>query len=187
MVAIKTEYEADTDDDTPTVTKTDRKDLKVKIKSEYKDDTDDDAADAMVDGIKISQGKLSPRRKRLDTSEGAEIGVSSHGVCSQITKMVNRDNTRKKATPAKKSSGSGAKKKIKDDTQILMTQRENDFNEKTWWMIPFGREGTSRQGATALMKRCMRTHGWNEMKTRKVLNAYHQFITLKKEHEDWDA
>ena len=178
--AIKTEYEADTDDDTPTVNKTDRKDLKVKIKSEYEDDTDDDA-DAKVDGIKISQGKLSPRHKRLHTSEGAEIGGSP------ITTMVNRDISRKKATQAKKSSGSGAKKKIKDDTQILMTQRENDFNEKTWWMNPLGREGTSRQGATVLMKRCMRTHGWNEMKTRKVLNAYHQFITLKKEHEDWDA
>jgi hypothetical protein len=35
VAAIKTEYEADTDDDTPTVNKTDRKDLKVKIKSEY--------------------------------------------------------------------------------------------------------------------------------------------------------
>lgn len=74
---------------------------------------------------------------------------------------------------------------------ILMTQRENDFNEKTWWMVDInpigGEETSSRQGATPLVKRCMRTHGWDEVKTRKVLNAYHQFITLKKEYEDWDA
>jgi ubiquitin len=78
-----------------------------------------------------------------------------------------------------------------ENVQILMTQRENDFNDKTWWMVdinPIGGEDmSSRQGATALVKRCMRTYGWDEVKTRKVLNAYRQFITLKKEHEDWDA
>jgi hypothetical protein len=131
--------------------------------------------------------------------------------------MVNTGNSRKKAPPAKKSSGSGgAKKKGKishpshrnshvvsspssadddassvDNTQILMTERENDFNDKTWWMVdinPIGGDDTSsRQGATALVKRCMRTYGWDEVKTRKVLNAHRQFITLKKEVQDWDA
>ncbi|KAL7448441.1 hypothetical protein ACHAWC_000627, partial [Mediolabrus comicus] len=78
-----------------------------------------------------------------------------------------------------------------DNAQILMTQRENDFNDKTWWMVdinPIGGDDTSsRQGATPLVKRCMRTYGWDEVKTRKVLNAYRQFITLKKESQDWDA
>ncbi len=135
---------------------------------------------------------------------------------SRIPAMVNTGNSRKKAPPAKKSSSGsgGAKKKIShsshhnsyvvssppsadddassvDNAQILMTQRENDFNDKTWWMVDInpigGEETSSRQGATALVKRCMRTYGWDEVKTRKVLNAYRQFITLKKEHEDWDA
>ena len=131
--------------------------------------------------------------------------------------MVNTGNSRKKAPPAKKSpSYRGAKKKFShpshrnshvvsspssadDDASlasagssgILMTQRENDFNEKTWWMVDInpigGEETSSRQGATPLVKRCMRTHGWDEVKTRKVLNAYRQFITLKKEYEDWNA
>ena len=121
VAAIKTEYEADTDDDTPTVNKTDRMDLKAKmIKSEYEYDTDDDAR-ARVDGIKISQGN-------------------------------------------------GAKKKIEDDTQFfMMTQRENDFNEKTWWMVDLNPIGeTSSQGASPLMKRCMRTHGWDELKAKKI-------------------
>ena len=78
-----------------------------------------------------------------------------------------------------------------DNAQILMTQRENGFNEKTWWMVdinPIGGDDTSsRQGATPLVKRCMRTYGWDEVKSRKVLNAYRQFITLKKESQDWDA
>ncbi|KAL7455145.1 hypothetical protein ACHAWC_006729 [Mediolabrus comicus] len=78
-----------------------------------------------------------------------------------------------------------------DNAQILMTQRENDFNDKTWWMVdinPIGGEDmSSRQGATPLVKRCMRTYGWDEVKTRKVLNAYRQFITLKRESQDWDA
>ncbi len=140
VAAIKTEYEADTDDDTPTVNKTDRMDLKVKIKSEYEYDTDDDAG-ARVDGIKISQGN-------------------------------------------------DAKKKIEDDTQILMmTQRENDFNEKTWWMVdlnPIG-ETSSLQGASALVKRCMRLNGWDELEAKKILVAYRHFMSLKKEMKDWDA
>ena len=129
----------------------------------------------------------------------------------QPTIMV---NTRKrKSQPAEESSGGGAAKSYysrsrrvvvnsspssaddasasdTQDAHILMSPRENDFNDKTWWMVdinPIGGEETSRQGATALVKRCMRTYGWDEMKTRKVLNAYRQFIILKKESEDWDA
>jgi hypothetical protein len=33
----------------------------------------------------------------------------------------------------------------------------------------------------------MRTHGWDETKARKVLNAYRQFLSLKKETKDWNA
>ncbi len=88
------------------------------------------------------------------------------------------------------SSASGDASSV-DNAPILMTQRENDFNDKTWWMVdinPIGGEDmSSRQGATPLVKRCMRTYGWDEVKTRKVLNAYRQFITLKKESQDWDA
>ena len=33
----------------------------------------------------------------------------------------------------------------------------------------------------------MRVYGWSLEKSRKVLKAYRQFLTLKKEHEDWGA
>jgi len=48
-------------------------------------------------------------------------------------------------------------------------------------------ENSTTQGATALVKRCMRVYNWSLEKTRKVLTAYRQFLTLKKEHKDWDA
>ena len=71
---------------------------------------------------------------------------------------------------------------------ILVTPRDNYFNAKTWWMVDLSPiEDTSLQGASALVKRCMRTHSWNETKARKVLAAYRQFLLLKKIHEDWNA
>ena len=45
-------------------------------------------------------------------------------------------------------------------------------------------DSSTNQGATALVKRCMRVYGWSLEKSRKVLKAYRQFLTLKKEHED---
>jgi hypothetical protein len=72
----------------------------------------------------------------------------------------------------------------------MMSQRKNDFNDKTWWLVDInpigGEEMISRQGATALVKRCMRAYCWNESKARKVLNAYRQFLSLKKETKDWN-
>ncbi|KAK1746845.1 hypothetical protein QTG54_002189 [Skeletonema marinoi] len=75
-----------------------------------------------------------------------------------------------------------------DTHNIVTTPREGDFNEKTWWMVDLTPIGSSSpQGASALVKRCMRTHGWDEVKARKVLDAYRQFMILKKELKDWDA
>ena len=65
---------------------------------------------------------------------------------------------------------------------VLVTPRQNAFNAQTWWLVdltPPG--GSSPQGASALVKRCMTAFGWDETKARKVLRAYYQFIMLKKE------
>ncbi len=73
---------------------------------------------------------------------------------------------------------------------IMMPPRENLFNETTWWMVdltPIGDSSSQGQGASALVKRCMREYSWDETKARKVLAAYRQFIILKKELKDWDA
>jgi len=67
---------------------------------------------------------------------------------------------------------------------IVATSRDNAFDELSWWVVDLSNHS---QGASALVKRCMRTYSWDESKARKVLDAYHQFITLKKELKDWDA
>ena len=111
--------------------------------------------------------------------------------------MVNTRNTKRKSPPAKASDDAkkaSAKRShhetsgSSDESKIVMTPRENDFNVKTWWMVdltPIGE--SSSQGASALVKRCMRTYSWDEAKARKVLDAYRQFIILKKNLEDWKA
>ena len=75
-----------------------------------------------------------------------------------------------------------------DRSLALLTPRENDFSAKTWWMVDLSCVGeTSPHGATALVKRCMRVHDWDETKARKVLAAYRQFLTIKKKYKDWNA
>mmetsp|Transcript_3736 Transcript_3736/g.7973 ORF Transcript_3736/g.7973 Transcript_3736/m.7973 type:complete len:307 (+) Transcript_3736:78-998(+) len=75
-----------------------------------------------------------------------------------------------------------------DTPNIVTASRENAFDQKTWWMVDLTPiAGSSPQGASALVKRCMRIHGWDETKARKVLASYRQFIMLKKNIQDWNA
>mmetsp|Transcript_6479 Transcript_6479/g.15295 ORF Transcript_6479/g.15295 Transcript_6479/m.15295 type:complete len:265 (-) Transcript_6479:383-1177(-) len=69
---------------------------------------------------------------------------------------------------------------------VFVSNRDADFNESTWWMVDI-ENYNGNQGATALVKRCMRNYGWNFEKTKTILQAYRQFLTLKKGFEDWDA
>eukprot|EP00985_Skeletonema_marinoi_P010601 scaffold4961_cov124-Skeletonema_marinoi.AAC.6 len=115
--------------------------------------------------------------------------------------MVNTRTSKRKSPPAranndaKKASAKRSRRNISDDEElgsdrplILVPPREDDFNEKTWWMVDLSPvEEASLQGASALVKRCMRTYSWDEAKARKVLAAYRQFIMLKKNLQDWDA
>jgi len=77
-----------------------------------------------------------------------------------------------------------------DDTvatkAVFVSNRDADFNESTWWMVDI-ENYNGNQGATALVKRCMRNYGWNFEKTKTILQAYRQFLTLKKGFEDWDV
>ncbi|EJK52662.1 hypothetical protein THAOC_28042, partial [Thalassiosira oceanica] len=71
-------------------------------------------------------------------------------------------------------------------TSAVISERVHEFiSESTWWMVDL--DAPVKQGATPLVKRCMRVHGWDAPKSRRVLTAYRQFLTLKKEHGDWDA
>ncbi|CAJ1961287.1 unnamed protein product [Cylindrotheca closterium] len=73
-----------------------------------------------------------------------------------------------------------------DTKAVFVTNREADFNENTFWMIDFDNY-SGNQGATILVKRCMRNYGWNLEKAKTILKAYRQFLSLKKDFGDWDA
>lgn len=72
--------------------------------------------------------------------------------------------------------------------------RRTDFNERTWWMVDLEsfqdatrNSNNPQQGATGLVARCMRVYDWEEDNARKVLKGYRQFLSLKKELQDWDT
>ena len=92
--------------------------------------------------------------------------------------------------------------------EIPIVSRQNFFSESLWWMVdleydpvaesksrggtycpasPTSASSANRQGATPLVKRCMRMYGWDLPTTRKILKGYRQFLHLKKHFEDWDA
>jgi len=90
---------------------------------------------------------------------------------------------------------SASRRRITNDDQqapspsatVLVVPRENEFTSQHWWLVDLHAEPRLEQGATPLVRRCMIVHGWDEVKARKVLKAYRQFLHIKKSKEDWDA
>lgn len=76
-----------------------------------------------------------------------------------------------------------------DGLYPFTTPREEFFDKRTWWMVDLAcvEDDAPNQGATPLVARCMRVHGWDEEYTRRVLTAYKQFLMLKAERKDWKA
>lgn len=64
--------------------------------------------------------------------------------------------------------------------------RTNFFDNRWWWLVDLQCADAPKQGATLIVARCMRKYGWDEAFCRRVLAGYKQFLTLKKEMEDWD-
>ena len=69
---------------------------------------------------------------------------------------------------------------------VLVNDRINDFSAESWWMVDL-ESYKGRQGATHLVRRCMVEYVWDGPKAKQVLKAYRQFLTLKKELQDWNA
>ena len=84
---------------------------------------------------------------------------------------------------------SSSSSSLYSSSNILIAPRSDDFNERTWWMvdIEMNCKTTTNQGATPLVKRCMRVYNWDIEKARKVLLAYQQFLSLKNQYKDWDS
>jgi Ubiquitin-2 like Rad60 SUMO-like len=58
---------------------------------------------------------------------------------------------------------------------------------ETWWMVDLHARPVPKQGATPLVRRCMRALGWTEFKARSTLRAYKQFLHVKVAKKDWSA
>jgi hypothetical protein len=54
-----------------------------------------------------------------------------------------------------------------------------------WWEVNRKHDPPLTRGATPLVERCMRVHGWNEAFAKRALKGYRQFMELKSVMNDW--
>jgi hypothetical protein len=54
-----------------------------------------------------------------------------------------------------------------------------------WWEVNRKHDPPLTRGATPLVERCMRTHGWSENFAKRTLKGYRQFMELKSVMNDW--
>ena len=131
-------------------------------------------------------GRNNNKKKKNDAAEA----VQSREAANVANKYIDDDASVESTISERKT----------DPTlpEIPIVSRQNVFTESLWWMVDLEYDpvaGTSssvssssnRQGATPLVKRCMRMYGWDLPTTRKILKGYRQFLHLKKHFEDWDA
>lgn len=73
------------------------------------------------------------------------------------------------------------------ETRSAKTGKESKI--ESWWEVKRAQspaEPTPTRGATPLIERCMRVHGWSEAFARRVLKGYRQFMELKSVMNDWN-
>lgn len=56
-----------------------------------------------------------------------------------------------------------------------------------WWEVNRKHDPPLTRGATPLVERCMRVHGFSENFARRVLKGYRQFMELKSVMNDWQG
>ena len=73
------------------------------------------------------------------------------------------------------------------ETRSQKTGKESKIEQ--WWEVKRAQspaEPAPTRGATPLIERCMRVHGWSEGFARRVLKGYRQFMELKSVMNDWN-
>jgi len=72
------------------------------------------------------------------------------------------------------------------ETRSAKTGKESKI--ESWWEVKRAgpAEPAPTRGATPLVERCMRVHGWSEGFARRVLKGYRQFMELKSVMNDWN-
>eukprot|EP00956_Cyclotella_meneghiniana_P011012 scaffold15423_cov46-Cyclotella_meneghiniana.AAC.2 len=115
---------------------------------------------------------VKTRRKTYSDSPATTAGDGTTNLSNDITEGASiRDGANKPSS----------------SSEMAISTRQHDFSASSWWLVDTEHNSTTRQGATPLVKRCMRVYAWDVSKARKVLAAYRQFLFLKKYYEDWDA
>lgn len=56
----------------------------------------------------------------------------------------------------------------------------------TWWKVDRNQEPRLTAGATPLVERCIRAHGWTEAFALQVLAGYERFLGFKHTFKDWE-
>lgn len=62
-----------------------------------------------------------------------------------------------------------------------------ELTATTWWIVDLTHRPRLKVGATPLVDRSMRIHGWDEGFALRVLEGYRKFLNLKQMFQDYDS
>jgi hypothetical protein len=143
------------------------------------------------------------RSRRSGGLRGAAGAKKSSTTDAAITTASNKkrkpsDDGNAKAgetlSPYSASAGSRGENEVggdggEDGVYVKIPPRVAEFaTPNSWWLVDLHADDPKpSQGATVLVRRCMRAYGWTETKSRRVLAAYRQFLRAKAVKEDWGA
>ena len=76
--------------------------------------------------------------------------------------------------------------------QVTMTASPDDngrdsLTAASWWTVDRSQEPPLQVGATPLVEKCMKLHGWSHDFSLQVLEAYQRFLNFKNIFQDHDA
>jgi hypothetical protein len=119
------------------------------------------------------------RRQRQEGRATTATGGDSRAVRRRVDQHRN---------PEQEGGGGAAMASAASSAAVVAPRGVHDFpTEAGWWLVDLEAHPVPKQGATPLVKRCMREYDWDEGKARRVLRAYRQFLGLKKRYRDYNA
>jgi hypothetical protein len=151
------------------------------------DDDDDDHQERDADDDSASE-----RGEEATEARGREGKLRSRSRRIRSSDSSTTTRNGKKRTAEEEDDGfAGTGGDDDDDSSsycwIKASKRANVFAcPNAWWMVDLHAQPAPKQGATPLVRRCVRELGWSEAWARRVLVAYRQFLHVKKVKKDWD-
>jgi Ubiquitin-2 like Rad60 SUMO-like len=145
--------------------------------------TNDEEAFATAVAVAVAAPAKDSNKKRKASNES-----DNKGSIGKEAAAAEREETGD--LPPRRRGGNAGDVEDDDDQRIWIRipKRPEIFPvPDTWWMVDLHAHPAPKQGATPLVKRCMRELGWDEAKARDVLRAYRQFLSVKVAKRDWNA